>query len=214
MHRQLKGALKSRCEDQCWIDDLPLVLLGVRSAWHEGADTTPAELLYGTSLRLPGQFVLGVELQAGESEDSFTRALFQRMHSVTPVPSSHHSRPPSHVPPALRQARSVYVRHDAVRKPLQRPYDGPFPVISAGDKYFIICKNGSPYSVSIDRLKPAYEYAPLDGGFVSGLPIAAATADTVAPIATSNTPENRNIPTPPIQTRSGRLSRPPEQFVP
>ena len=113
MHRQLKGALKSRCEDQCWIDDLPLVLLGLRSAWHEGADTTPAELLYRTSLRLPG-----VELQVGESEDSFTRALFQRMHSVTPVPSHHHSRPPSYVPPALRQARSVYVRHDAVRKPL------------------------------------------------------------------------------------------------
>ena len=132
-----------------------------------------------TSLRLPGQFVPGVELHAGESEDSFTRPLFQRMNSIKPVPSDHHSHPSSYIPATLQRAHSVYVCHDAVRRPLQRPYDGPFCVLSTGEKYFIICKNGAPYSVSIDRLKPAYEYTALDGMLVPS-----------TPIATSNTPKN------------------------
>ena len=47
----------------------------------------------------------------------------------------------------------VLVRHDGVRRPLQNPYDGPFPVLESGDKVFKILRNGLPYTVSIDRLK-------------------------------------------------------------
>ena len=50
MHCQLKGALKARLVDNGWIDDLPVVLLGLRYAWKEGPYSTPAELVYGTSL--------------------------------------------------------------------------------------------------------------------------------------------------------------------
>ena len=32
MHRQLKAALKARLNDASWMDELPLVLLGMRSA--------------------------------------------------------------------------------------------------------------------------------------------------------------------------------------
>ena len=60
MHRTLKAALKARLNNAAWMDELPLVLLGMRSAWKEGPDSTPAELLYGESLRLPGHLVPGV----------------------------------------------------------------------------------------------------------------------------------------------------------
>ena len=48
----------------------------------------------------------------------------------------------------------VLVRHDGVKRPLQPPYDGPFPVLESGDKVFKILRNGLPYTVSVDRLKP------------------------------------------------------------
>ena len=43
-HRQLKASLKARLEEyDAWMDALPFVLLGLRSAWRKGSDTTPAD---------------------------------------------------------------------------------------------------------------------------------------------------------------------------
>ena len=44
----------------------------------------------------------------------------------------------------------VFVRHDAVRKPLQPPYDGPYCVLKRSDKHFTITRNGQQTVVSID----------------------------------------------------------------
>ena len=52
------------------------------------------------------------------------------------------------------QATHVYVRHDAVKSLLQRPYNGPFLVIQRNDKFFTHNKNGCRDAVSIVRLKP------------------------------------------------------------
>ena len=160
LHRQLKGALRARLTTEGWLDDLALVLLGIRSAWREAADNTPAELVYGTSLRLPGQFVPGTS-EDTEASDSFVENFLCKMRQIRHVPSDHHGGRPVSVPSSLASARAVYIRHDAIRKPLQRPYDGPFPVLKAGPKHFIVQRNGSPYSVSVDRLKPAV-LPPLD----------------------------------------------------
>ena len=53
-HRQLKSALKAQQQSEHWVDALPLVLLGCRTAIKEDLSYTAAELLYG---RLPGEFV-------------------------------------------------------------------------------------------------------------------------------------------------------------
>ncbi len=39
------------------MESLPLVLLGIRTALKEDTHCTAAELVYGTTLRLPGEFV-------------------------------------------------------------------------------------------------------------------------------------------------------------
>ena len=84
------------------------------------------------------------------------------MRSTTPVPMSHHGVHTSYVPRSLSQASLVYVRHDAHRLPLQRPYDVPFKVLKKDQKFFTVEKNGAPYTVSVDRLKPAdTSYTPL-----------------------------------------------------
>ena len=107
MHRQLKAALKARLTSNDWMEDLPLVLLGLRSAWREAADTSPAEILYGVSVRLPGQFVPGGE-DGTDSRDSFAAMMFQKMQALRPVPSKHHgSSVSTYLPSSLLQAKTV-----------------------------------------------------------------------------------------------------------
>ena len=55
-HRQLKGSLKARLQGPRWMDELPLVLLGIRTAWREDPGCSASDLVYGTSLRIPGEF--------------------------------------------------------------------------------------------------------------------------------------------------------------
>ena len=49
----------------------------------------------------------------------------------------------------------VFVRHEAIRKPLQSPYDGPYRVLERADKHCTLDIAGRPEVVSLDHLKPA-----------------------------------------------------------
>ena len=52
----------------------------------------------------------------------------------------------------------MYVCTGAVRQRIVRPFTGPYKVLSKSAKFFTISKNGSPDTVSLDRLKPAFKY--------------------------------------------------------
>ena len=41
-----------------WYEELPLILLGFRSTIKDDIESTPSELVYGQSLRIPGELVL------------------------------------------------------------------------------------------------------------------------------------------------------------
>lgn len=62
-HRQLKAAVKCHTSSS-WVDALPLVLLGIRTALKEDLKCTTAKMVYGTTLRLPGEFFTAAPPQA------------------------------------------------------------------------------------------------------------------------------------------------------
>ncbi|XP_048485581.1 uncharacterized protein LOC125490436 [Plutella xylostella] len=141
-----------------WTETLPLVLLGMRSSWKEDLQSSPAELVYGETLRLPGQFL--------STDDSFTTAditqyasrLQSHMAKLRPRPTSWHSSStsPFYIPRDLSTSSHVFLRQDHVRGALQPPYAGPYKVIERQPKFFTLDVKGKTVSVSIDRLKPAY----------------------------------------------------------
>ncbi|KAK4327550.1 hypothetical protein Pmani_001957 [Petrolisthes manimaculis] len=55
-HRTLKAALMSRCSNSTWFAQLPWVLLGLRTAPKKGLEVSPAEMVYGDPLVIPGEF--------------------------------------------------------------------------------------------------------------------------------------------------------------
>ena len=108
-------------------------------------------------LCLPGEFLPTPEIpnSAPNTLSSFTSSFQKLMRTQRAAPSLHHPCGLTpFIPRELKDSSMVLVRHDGVRRPLQAPYDGPFPVLEAGEKVFKILKNGLPYTVSVDRLKP------------------------------------------------------------
>ena len=198
LHRQLKTALKARTTDPYWMDRLPFVLLGLRVAWRENPNCSPAELVYGSSLRIPGEFIDTQNNRQCEPTSQFLRGLQHAMHSAIPPPTMYYTTPQQHLPPNLAQSGYVYVRVDSHRSPLQRPYEGPFRIIATSDKYFTLDINGRSDKVSVDRLKPAYI-----------LPNPNNTNNTAIP----QTPPERYTQDEMLRTRSGRMVGPPPHLA-
>ncbi|KAK3707420.1 hypothetical protein RRG08_034476 [Elysia crispata] len=159
-HRSLKAALKARLLGPGWMDELPIVLLGIRSTWKEDLDAAPALLTYGTNLRIPGDFFPSISAERISPGSTFVRDLQENFRKLSPLSPVHHGTTKKYLPRDLMSAEQVYVRHDAHRGPLVRPYDGPFKVLYRSDKHFDILRNNKSTRVSIDRLKPAYSADP------------------------------------------------------
>ena len=159
LHRQLKASIMARSTARDWMDQLPMVMLGIRTAWRTELECSPAELVYGTALRVPGlQITEVVDKDQVLPSTEFVQDLFKHMRALAPTEMAHHATAKIHVPSALEGAESVYIRTDAVRAPLVRPYTGPFQVLQRSAKYFTLSKNGKTDTVSVDRLKPAYVF--------------------------------------------------------
>ena len=52
----MKAALRARLTGPNWVNELPWVLLGLRTTPKEDLDTSPAELVYGSPLAVPRDF--------------------------------------------------------------------------------------------------------------------------------------------------------------
>ena len=78
------------------------------------------------------------------------------MQHTTPAPLRPQPVTKTYVSDELLRCTHVFVRHDAIRKPLQLPYDGPYKVLNRTDKHFTLQLPNRTDPVSLDRLKPAY----------------------------------------------------------
>ncbi|GFT81308.1 transposon Tf2-6 polyprotein [Nephila pilipes] len=63
------------------------------------------------------------------------------------------------VNPTLSSCSHVFLRIDKVRSPLTPPYSGTHMVKNQYDKFFVIDLEGKSVTITIVRLKPAYEFS-------------------------------------------------------
>lgn len=199
-HRQLKSAISCHA-DANWTDTLPLVLLGIRSAFKEDLQTSSAELVYGEPLRLPGEFFgHNVSYYTTDITD-FSARMKTFAEKVRPVPPQHHSKHKVFVYKNLATCSHVFLREDMLRGSLQPAYTGPHEVLKRGAKFFKIRVKNNDQTVSIDRLKPAY-----------------LLSEDVSPDhSTPHSPPQLQIHEPPADcrtTRSGRRVRFPDFYRP
>ena len=156
-HRQLKTALKTHPQPTSWTDSLPIVLLGIRTQLKDDLKCTTAELVYGTTLWLPGEFFDNSNADLFPDPSRYVTKLKNMMIQLQPTPIRQQHKSKSYMSSYLTSCTHVFVCHDAIKKPLQKPYDGPFKVLKRSDKHFTLDMNGHEDVVSIDRLKPAFQ---------------------------------------------------------
>ena len=81
-HRNLKTGLKAHLAGSNWIADLPIVLLGIRATLKEDLSCTSAEMVYGTTLRLPGDSFSTPTIEDPTSFVSRLRSSMQHLQFV------------------------------------------------------------------------------------------------------------------------------------
>lgn len=192
-HRQLKSSIKACNNPITWTDSLPLILLGIRATLKEDLHCTAAELVCGTTLRIPGEYFNDTTTATTDPANYVTN-LKSIMQQLKATPTRATSTRQTHVSNDLTDCTHVFVRHDAVRKPLQQPYDGPFKIIKRTDKHFTLQMNNREDVVSIDRLKPAYIDSPISSD-------------------STTLPDSPPSSTTPRTTKSGRHIRWPKRFT-
>ena len=115
---------------------------------------TPAELLYSTTLTLPGQMVAPISPHNVPDTTNYVH----RLREFMSYPLHTHPCPQSvktHVPLDINQWTHIFERSDGVSTRLRPPYAGPYQVLRRQAKYFILDMNGKQLTVSVNQLKKA-----------------------------------------------------------
>uniref|UniRef100_A0A5S6QYE8 RNA-directed DNA polymerase n=1 Tax=Trichuris muris TaxID=70415 RepID=A0A5S6QYE8_TRIMR len=156
-HRQLKTAITTAQDTKNWTETLPLILLGLRSTVKEDVGHCAAELVFGTTLRIPGDFYSPSDQALSDINPmNYVHRLKVLMRGIHHFPDRPIGTRKTYVPTELAKCSHVFVRHDAVKRPFTAPYNGPYKVIKRYDKAFKLDINGKHENVSLDRLKPAF----------------------------------------------------------
>ena len=129
----MKASLRAHYQSPSWIFELPWVLLGLRTMPKDDLGTSPADLVFGSPLTVPGEFVGHGQ---GEPVPELLRHLLDNVADLRPVPPVHHASPTTSSPTTLFSAKFIFICHDGHKSPLQPCYDGPFHVLAPGDKFF------------------------------------------------------------------------------
>lgn len=209
LHRTLKAAIMAKSSNSSqWLRELPLVLLGLRSAVKLDQGYSPSQFLYDSSLRLPG-VLFNSKPTTNINESDYIKHL---TNSLSSVPSLSHSSSHSNnnnvfVHKDLSINTHVFVRNEA-RRSLVPPYEGPYKVIERHPKFYTLDCNGRQVTISLDRLKPAY-LLDFDNVSVPRQETQTTPPDTFPHPATVTSYDTSSTTTPPVTTkRAASLRRP------
>ena len=162
LHRRLKESLMAICgEDRhLWYSKLPMALLSLRTTLKPDIKASPAELVYGEGLAVPGDLLPEFPDNAADLNQQRQNALANmrlEVERLQPTQTSAHRIPNVHIPEDLRNATHVMIRRGGVHPPLTQPYQGPFRIearTQTGVKVHIPGRGTE--EVALARVKPAY----------------------------------------------------------
>jgi hypothetical protein len=129
LHRQLIAAIKFH-DTSNWVEILPIVLLSIRTAFKEDLNATAAKMVYGTGIRLPGEFLVPTARQTTSEYASRLKSGLKKRSRNRSIDMVRKTCSFS----ANSQDHPMYSCETTVRSPLQPPYNGPYRVLHRGKR--------------------------------------------------------------------------------
>ena len=157
MHRSLKSALMAKLTGPDWYDQLPWALMGMRAQVKLDMKTSPAEMVLGEPMSLPGD-MLNLTEQGTCAEQ--LQHVKDTIKTFTPKQTYPTPTAPGTTLP--KDTNYVFIRRDRYRPPLPPPYDGPYAVEELGDKTTSVWLGPKLDKINNNRLKPAHTDPNLD----------------------------------------------------
>ena len=108
-----------------WMRVLPYVLLGRRNSYHSDLGASPAEVVFGEQMKLPGDAPL--PMNAGETMEELL-ARVKALPDRPPAQTNLHKTVHPYMPSKCATTTHVYTER-AKKTPLEPRYDGPFPIL-------------------------------------------------------------------------------------
>ncbi|GBM48620.1 Transposon Ty3-I Gag-Pol polyprotein [Araneus ventricosus] len=146
-----------------WDTHLPLFLLAYRSAEHEVTGLTPAEMLFGRTLRLPCDILFGRPSETPSSPNEYMKNLEARLESVHAfarerMKTRYDSRATDH---HFKEGDLVWMynpkRRRGLSPKLQQNWEGPYTIVKKlNDVVYRVQRspNAKPKVIHINRLAP------------------------------------------------------------
>jgi hypothetical protein len=212
-HRTLKDSLRclgNRFAD--WEESLPSALLAMRVAVNKEGNS-PALLVYGEHLSIPSSICI-----APCSQEYSQNALIRKLQSNAALVKSYltDTVAPSRTCDPEYKHSHVWIQDPVRPNTLSPRYKGPYKVLGYRHPVVTVEKNDAPYTVNVDRTKPAWimkEYGPLQPEILieSATESEAENEEPLVenPAGGSGEPQ---APAPPLQRRNtipARLRKPP-----
>ena len=161
LHRRLKEALMAVGEEANtqWFWRLPCVLLSIRTTLKPDINASPADLVYGEGLAVPGGILPTTpasDAEVHQQQQSTLGELRLEVARLQPTQTSAHRRPHVHIPEDLQTATHVFVKRGGVQPALSTPYAGPYRILARGtNTYKLSIPGRGAENVALERLKPA-----------------------------------------------------------
>jgi len=125
-HRSLKASLK--CRGQNWLEQLPIVLFGLRMRPDENG-VSAFSLVTGEQPLVPHVVPGNFDLTQLSTD----------LHQLQfPIKPTRKQTTDSHLPAKLASCEYAWLRTDRVRKPLESPYQGPYRVVKRCNDTFTL----------------------------------------------------------------------------
>lgn len=140
LHRQIKASLRARENTIQWSQELPLVLLGIRTAIKDDLNCSAAELVYGQNLRLPGDFSNLSSDATNYTE--FIKTFREHITNLESTDTRQIKQKNIFLPKEIDKCDFILIRSNRVKASLSNPYEGPFKVIRRFKKNVIVEKEG------------------------------------------------------------------------
>ena len=178
--------------------------------------TSIAELVYGETLRLPGDFFEPMVEESVWSDDQaqhLVTTLRQRMNALIPAETKV-KRSQSQIDKNLGKSGFVYFRRETILNKMAPLYNGPFQVLSMEEKSATLLIKGKPTKVTKERLKTAYVWEDAE------IVVADSEGEVELETPYHGTPANEeglaptgtNQPVHEAATRSGRTVKPVRRY--